>query len=300
MAIDATKYQLTHLLQDAWYKLGQMKKWKLTGGSTTTAINTGWAGVEEQIFEDDDPSLIYGTMVVIKDTLGVAPEGEMGMITDYDSSTQILTFDAISTTLVANDRIGIATPLFPLEDMIELANIALAKLGELDVPDYVTITAGTVNYSLPATIQKPPTLVRFLSASPNVPARIVPEYTVMPDVAGATLRINLPHSYDSGGQLEVYYRDTHPALTAFDSQISDLISHELAVSALVAEAYQWYNNQLGGSNQYFLQRENKALQDLEAALVKYPIRRLAGQVPGFVHWGTRGEYVPLTSDLRGW
>ena len=298
MAYNASKYQLTHLLQDVWYKLGQLKRWKITGGSNTTAINTTWAGVEEQIFEDDDPALIYGTMVVVKDTAGVAPEGEFGMITDYDSSASTLTFDQISASLAANDRIGIASPLFPLEDMISLANVALAKLGELDVPEYVNVENGVTQYTLPSGVQNYPVLVRHLSATPNVRPRIVPEYSVMPDTAGVQLTLIVPKLYDVGGQFEIFYRAPHPKLTTFDSQISDVISPEVASSALVAEAYQWYNNQLGGSNQYFLQRENKALQDLEAALVKHPIRKLPGQVQGFVHWGQEGRYIPLTSDLR--
>jgi hypothetical protein len=298
MAYDATRYQLTHLLQDAWYKLGQIKRWKATGGSNTTVVNTTWAGVEEQIFEDDDPALIYGTMVVIEDTGGLAPEGELAMITDYDSSTSTITFDQISSAISANDRIGIVSPLFPLEDMISLANIALSKLGEIDVPEYVTVQNGTTVYSLPAGVQTIPSMVRHLSATANVRPRIVSEWTVMPDSPESALSISIPKFYDVGGQFEIFYRSTHPTLTDFDSTILASISPEVAVSALVAEAYQWYNNQLGGSNQYFLQRENKALQDLEAALVKHPIRKLPGQIQGFVHWGQEGRYVPLTSDLR--
>lgn len=275
-----------------------MKRWKVTGGSTTTVVNSVWAGVEEPVFEDDDPALIYGTVVVLKDTLGAAPEGEMGMITDYDSSTNTVTMDALSAAVAANDRVGIVTPQFPLEDMIELANIALQKLGDLDVPDYVTATAGTLQYSLPTAIQKKPTLIRYLPSGANLPSRIVDGWTVMPDSAGVDLTISLQNPVDAGGQLEIFYRDTHPTLTAFDSQISEVIHPELAVCALLAEAYQWYNNQLGGANQYFLQRENKAIQDLEQMMVKHPIPHLPEWLPGFPHWGNRGDYVPGTSDLR--
>lgn len=299
MAYDRTKYQLTQLLQDAWYKMGQIKKWTLTGGSATTSINSVWAGVEEQIFEDDDPALIYGTVVCIESTDHLSPEGEYGMVTDYDSSTNTLTHGALSAVLQSGDKIGIASPLFPVDDMIELANIALQKLGEIDVPDYVNTTAGAVSYTLPSTIRSYPILVRYLSPNALIRPRVVSGWSVSPMSPGTSLVIVVPGGFDeSGGRLEVFYKSLHPKVTSFDSTISEFISPELALSALVAEAYEWYNNQLGGSNQYFLQRENKALQDLEAALVKSPIHRLTGQVSGMPHWGGSTQYVPLTNDAR--
>lgn len=298
MAINATKYQLTHLLQDAWIRMGQLKRWKATGGTAATVINTTWAGVEEPVFEDDDPALIYGTVVVMKDTAGAAPEGEMGMITDYDSASSTITMETLSGSVAVNDRIGIASPQFPFEDMIELANLALQKLGEIDIPEYVNVTAGTISYTLPSAVQKRPTLIRYISPTSAVPPRTLHNWFVMPDTSGVDLIVELPNSLDSGGQLEVFYRDSHPTLTAFDSQVIDIVNPELAVCALVAEAYQWYNNQLGGANQYFLQRENKAIQDLEQAMVKHPVPHVPEYIQGLPHWGIRGDYVPGTSDLR--
>lgn len=299
MTYDRTKYQLTQLLQDAWYKMGQIKKWNLTGGSNTTSVNSVWAGVEEQIFEDDDPALIYGTVVCIESTDHLAPEGELGMVTDYDSSTNTLTHGTLSATLQSGDKIGIASPLFPVDDMIELANIAIQKLGEIDLPDYVNTSAGVNTYTLPSTIRSYPTLVRYFSPNPLIRPRVINGWSVIPLSPGTNLEIVVPNGFDeSGGQLEIFYRASHVKVTSFDAAISEFINPELVLAALVAEAYQWYNNQLGGSNQYFLQRENKALQDLEAALVKFPIHRMAGQVSGMPHWNSGTQYVPLTNDAR--
>jgi hypothetical protein len=126
---------------------------------------------------------------------------------------------------------------------------------------------------------------------------MVQGWDVIPASPGSNWTLVLPDLSANYG-IEVLYRGLHPKLTAFDSPIVETIHPELALSALLAEAYQWYNNQVGGSNQYFLQRENKALQDLEAAKVEYQIESFPGQVQGMVHWGRRGRYVPLTSDLR--
>lgn len=301
MAIDATKYQLTHLLQDAWYRMGQLKRWKATGGTQTTVVNTTWAGVEEQIFEDDDPALIYGTLVVLKDTAGAAPEGEMALITDYDSSSQTLTMDSLSAAVASGDRIGIASPLFPFEDMIELANIALRKLGDIDIVDTsLSIVANQTEYTLPTAFNKRPVRVRRQTSqtASNNQWELVQGWDVIPATAGSQWTLVVPH-LSQGYSLEVMYRDAHPELTAFDSYILDAIAPELAVCAVVAEAFQWYNNQLGGSNEYFLQRENKAIQDLESAMVRHFTPKTPEQVQGLPHWGIRGDYVPGTSDLRG-
>lgn len=301
MAIDATKFQLTHLLQDAWYRMGQMKRWTATGGSATTVVNTTWAGVEEPIFEDDDPAVIYGTVVVLKSTDGLAPEGQAGMITDYDSSTNTITMETLTAVVGAGDKIGIAAPLFPYEDMIELANVALQKLGDIDIVDTsIVVVAGQTEYNLPAAINERPIRVRRqgVQVSNNNQWENVIGWDVIPQTTGAQWKLVVPDTIAPNYSLEVVYRDSHPTLTAFDSIILDTIHPELAVCAVIAEAYQWYNNQLGGANQYFLQRENKAIQDLEQALVKNPIRHIVEQVSGMVHWGESSEYVPGTGDLR--
>lgn len=300
MALDVTKYQLTQLLQDAWYRMGQMRRFIVTGGDTDTIENTGWAGVEEPTFEDDDPAVIGGTAVVLS-AGGTAPEGEWGEITDYDSATTALGIRALSAAVASGDRIGIASPLFPVEDMIELANIAIQKLGEIDVPyTGISIVANQTEYSLPSYISRRPTAVYWQSnqASGNNQWRLLQNWRIEPAAVGTVWKLivsPLPQAHT----LQIWYAGMHPKLTAFDSEISPSITPELIINALIAEAFQWYNNQLGGQNQYFMQRENKAIQDLEASLVRYPVSRLVEQVQGFPHWGQLGEYVPGTSDLRG-
>lgn len=301
MTYSATKFQLTHLLQDAWFRMGQMKAWKATGGSTTTLINTAWAGVEEQIYEDDDPALIYGSVVVLDDSggLGAAPEGEIARITDYDSSLQTITMDAITADIASGDRVGIASPLFPFQDMLEAANIALQKLGDIDIPDVSLVSAAAqTEYTLPAAIRQKPLRVRYqtIQDSANNQWRTLPDYGIIPATVGSNWKLVLPQ-LAPGYTIEVLYRGKHPKLTSYDSNIIETVDPELAVCALLAEAYQWYNNQVGGSNQYMLQRENKAIQDLEAAKILYPLNHFVQSIGGMPHWTDRNKYVPLTSDL---
>lgn len=290
MAYNKDGYQLTHLLQDAWQRMGQLRRWIVTGGSTTTVVNTDWAISEEPIFEDDDPSLIFGTAVVMSDAggLGAAPEGEFGMITDYDSSSTTATIDALTSAIGAGDRVGIVSPLFPLEDMISLANIALRRIGDIDLVDTSLVTeGGQTEYTLPATIRQRPIRVRVQGNVDNADNRWeeVQGWSVVPATAGSSWTLVLPEMV-GGYAIEVLYRAEHPELTSFSSDIQEAIRPELALCALIAEAYQWYNNQVGGSNQYFLQRENKAIQDYEAARVMNPVRHIVEQIQGLPHWNS--------------
>lgn len=301
MAYSKSKFQLTHLLQDVWYRMGQFTTWKVTGGSATTVVNTNWAGVEEQIFDDDDPALIYGSAVVVEDAAGAgaAPEGEIGSITDYDSSTYTITMDTLSSSVASGDRVGIASPQFPYQDMRELANIAIRKLGKIDnIDTSITTSAGRTEYTMP--IQVAPKRVRMqtvLGSTNNNKWEVVQGWSVIPAAPGTGWTLVIPNMVQ-GYKLELLYEDLHPELTAYDSNISELIAPELLTSAVIAEAFQWYNNKINGSNAYFLQRENKAIQDLAEAKVNYPINRIDEQVAGLPHWGLSGRYVPKTSDLR--
>lgn len=298
MTYSPTRYQLTHLLQDAWGRLGQLSTWAATGGSATTSINTAWAGVEDEVFEDDDAGLIYGSVVVTESTDNAAPEGEIARITDYDSSSQTITHDTLSASVQSGDRIGIVSPLFPYEDMKRMADLAIRKLGKLDLIDSsIVVVAGQTEYTLPIRSAPKAVKMRTNAASGDYKSEFIQPWSVKPATAGGFWTLVVP-DLPSGYVLELLYEDFHPKLNVYDDDIAEIIVPELATAALVAEAYQWYNNRINGSNQYLLQRENKAIQDLEQAKAMYPVRKIQRQVQGFPHWGTRSDFVPLTSDER--
>jgi hypothetical protein len=181
--------------------------------------------------------------------------------------------------------------------MIEAANIGIARLGEVEVPDTsLSVQSGVTEYTLPSTIRQRPLQVNSRTSSTE-DWKPVQGWGVIPATAGSDWTLVIP-PFSNGTSLQVIYRAAHPRLTSYSSDVFDSIHPELALCATVAEALQWYNNQVGGSNQYFMQRENKALQDLESAMIKYPIPGVIEQWQGMPHWGKRGDYVPGTSDLR--
>ena len=187
-----------------------------------------------------------------------------------------------------------------MNDMIELANIALRKLGEVDLVDTSLTVAGfQTEYTLPSTIRTKPFAVKVQEVTGSTNNNMWREvnFDVIPATPGSNWTLVIPE-YVNGQTIQVWYRGLHPEVTAFSSDISETIHPDLATCALIAEAYQWYNNRIGGSNEYFLQRENKAMQDLNQAKVDHPVYRAVEKLNGFPHWSNSNRYVPLTSDLR--
>ena len=114
MAYSPSKFLLTHLLQDAWKAMGQSRRWKITGGSATTVVNSAWAGIEDAVYEDNDFALVNGTVIVAKDLggLGASPEGKMSRIATYDAALFTITLaDTLTDALVSGDLVSIASLL---------------------------------------------------------------------------------------------------------------------------------------------------------------------------------------------
>ena len=303
MAYSPSKFLLTHLLQDAWKAMGQSRRWKVTGGSATTVVNSAWAGIEDAVYEDNDFALVNGTAIVAKDSggLGASPEGRYSRISSYDAALFTLSLsDTLTDGVVSGDLVTIASPMIPLEDMIELANDSLRYLGDFDLIDTsVTIAGSQTEYTLPSVIRQRPLSVQIqtVQAVGNNQWEFVNNWDIRPATAGADWVLVVPPG-SVGHVLSVKYRILHPEVASYDSPILETIHPDLAVACLTAHAFQWMNNKTGGTSDYWIQRENKAWQDLEIAKVRFPIEKEVGQVRGFPHWGNRARYVPLTSDLK--
>lgn len=283
--------------------MGLSQKWKATGGSATTAINTAWAGIEEALFEDNDDGLINGTICVATDAggAGASPEGKVSRISTYDAASSTITFsDTVTDAIATGDKILTVNPLIPLEDMIELANNAMMYLGDFDLIDTsLSFNDAQTEYTMPSVIRQKPlgVQVQTLQDANSNMWKNVNVFNVRPATAGQNWTLVLPQG-SSGYTIAIKYRILHPKLTAYDSDILEVIHPDLAKACLVAHAYQWVNNKLGGNNEYLVARENTAWQELEIAKARFPIEKEVGQVQGMPHWGVRARYIPLTSDLK--
>lgn len=307
MAYSQTQFQLTHLLQRVYRRLKVARTMIATGGSTTTIVDTNLADYLAESNEDN--YLDNWTAIVIRDAggSGAAPEGEFNRISDFVASTGTITVPAAwsgTSEVASGDRYMIASPDFPLNDMIEIVNDALVSLGNIPVPNTSLTTADNqTEYTLPVALTGSQLLDLEVQgdtddANDNQYAQITNHQIVPPTAPGATGTLVIPQ-LGSGYTIRVTYLGLHPRVQDFDDDISSYIHPELAVAVCVAHALQWYNTIRGGTDKYFLSREDRAWNQYEITKQNYPVVIPDRRVQGFPHWTDYGIDLQDSPDLAG-
>ena len=267
-------YFLWQLLRDAYQELGQLQVAQATGGTTTTLVDSQLSGGR-----DDDWN--GGTVIVLDDAGGAgdAPEGEFAVVTDYEDTSGTLMIDTLTAAVAAGDTYGLANALYPLRQMIELANLALKGLGDILQVDTVTLTtaAGQTEYSAAAAWQRRPPIRVDIQTNTNDADdnrwEIVRGWEFVPAAAGSAGLIGFRTQPTAGRKLRVWYLGAHPRLEAYDDPIHESIVETLAAAAVVEKALLWQVSRLDGQNDFLLQRLNDARSALEQARQQHPIWR---------------------------
>ncbi len=145
-------YSLWQLLRDAYSELGQLQVAEATGGSAATLVDSKLTGTGR----DDD---WQGGAVIILEADGESPEGEFGRVSGYVDSTGTLTFPAMTVAVECGDLYGLVPEVYPLHQMIVLANLALRGLGDVLNVDTTTLDTESGRSEYPASIawkRRPP------------------------------------------------------------------------------------------------------------------------------------------------
>jgi len=292
MAYSATQPQLTHILQQLYRRLGG-KVTLATGGSTTTVIDTKLA--EELADSNEDDIYNGGTVIVIEDAGGAAaaPEGEFSRVTDYVASTQTLTCSpALTTAPASGDRVLIASPDFPLYDMIEVANDALKYISR--VPRYdtsITTAANQTEYTLPLAVKGRQILdveMQGITTDANDNRwQKIPNWLEGFAAAGSTGTFRLVQ-LASGYTIRITYLAEHARVDAFDDYIDEHFDRNLVHAAVYAHALQWKNDRdalSGGADNATLGLEQKAWSQLDREMIRNRVQLPQRRVQGFPHWG---------------
>lgn len=261
-----------------WQDLGKIEAFEefvATGGSTTTVVNGKIADRQDR--PEDNYSIDF-TAIVVRDAGGAsaAPEGEMQRISAYVSGTYTHTVDTAFTVAPASgDYIAIANADIPLREMYRAINNALVKIGEIpQVDTSLTSAAQQTEYALPVALKRENLLfVEFQGITNDAnDNRYIPiyDYRIIPGAPGSTGLLVLPQLI-SGRTIRLTYRAVHPVVSTFSSYISEYIHPAVLIPAVAKECLRWWNGVNGGGNQYWLQKENEAANELELMLRKYPI-----------------------------
>lgn len=261
-----------------WGKLGKIETFEefiATGGSTTTVIN---GKVAERQDRPEDNYSIDGTVVVVRDAGGAsaAPEGEMQRISSYNSSTYTHEVDTAFTAAPASgDYIAIANSDIPLREMYRAINNALREMGEIPLTNSsLTSASNQTEYTLPVALKREDLLrieyQTLTNDTDNNEWQHIQKYDIIPSAPGSTSILVLPQ-LPADRTIRITYMGVHPAITTYSSVISEYIHPAVVYPAVIKQILSWQNALTGGGENYWLQRENEASQELEDQLRKHPI-----------------------------
>ena len=256
---------LSQLLQAGYRKLGQIRFYPTTGGSTTTAVVAQLA---------NQKSTKKGVLFVVETSDNAAPEGEYQRITAYAKTSGTFTVDTI-TAIGTGDKVGIANDFYPIHTVVELANDALRALGDLELVDTTTLDSASnqTEYDLPVAWKNGLLQLDIQGKTDDVNdnqwIRIfdVDEY---PDVPGSTGNLILPQ-LPSAHDLRAVYLAKHPRVNTYADVIDEKINPEVATWALVVEMLNWQYER--GKNSIIAQSLTSARNELARAKADWPIKR---------------------------
>jgi hypothetical protein len=262
-------YALSDLMRELMNSLGQTETFLATGGTTTTIINAKIADRTELPL--DNYAVDFYALVSLDAALtGVAPEKQYQRVSAYDSSTYTFTVDTAFTVAPAvGDTIDLVTNIIPFLSAIACVTRAMQGLI-ITLPDVtLTTVANQQLYSLPVTAKRErPRVVKIQNtAADNDSYSQRYDYEYIPAAPGTVGGLRFfDYIGTTGLTIQVLY-DTEPTrLTAYNSVISETITPRLALAISKVAVLEWFNNQNGGTDDYWMRRENMARDELDRVM----------------------------------
>jgi hypothetical protein len=265
-------YIFTQLLQDIYTELGQLRTGDASAGSASALTDAALAGAHA------DGDWNNGTLFVT-DAGETAPHGEFAAISGFDAASGELTLaQPLSAAIEEGDRYALASALYPLATLIELANAGLRAFGDIPLVDEQVLSSLDGHSSYVATLEwtrRRPLRIDYLAVpglSSADPWRTVHDWDFVPAAPGGSSLILFAAALPHGRPLRVWYQAAHPSLRNHDDPIAGAISPELAVAAGVERALRWQNARLGG-DAHVAQRWEQAQAALAEVRRSFPIWR---------------------------
>ncbi len=267
---------LSDVLQAGYADLGQLNVSLATGGSTTTIVDSTQTDGDDDAWKD-------GAAFIIRDAGGAAaaPEGQFNRVSAYVGATGTLTVDtAFTVAVAAGDTYGLVGSYYPLRQMIKAVNDALRGLGDVDLTDTTTLDTASITTEYSAAVawkRAKPFRVDVQTITGNSGDnewRTYDSWEYVPAVAGTAGKIIFPDFPFPSRDVRVWYKGPHPAVALYSDPIAEVFDPETVVQAFVAKALDWQNTRSQGSDQFLLQRGQKAEQRLANLLVERPRLRV--------------------------
>ena len=221
---------LSDVVQQVVAELGFGVTGVATGGSTTTLIDTKLLDRYSENYFDE------GTLLVVYDAGGAsaAPQGEWGVVSNFNNQNNTVTINAaLTTAIAAGDVYVLASARFQLYEIIDAVNRATKETGDVEtVNSSNTVVAAQLEYTLPAATTTV-TKVEYNTIVGDANWLGLEEITgweVRKAASGSAGTLVLPYLPPVGRTLYITYTGKHPARFTAAGVIDDRI--DLAALAL--------------------------------------------------------------------
>jgi hypothetical protein len=233
-------YLFENLLQNTATRLGNGFYFRgtATGGTPTTLIDTG-------ISDHSDDELVQGTIILTRDAggLSASPEGKVGVITAYDSTSRTITFTPTFTDApAAGDDYMVVYSSYPLNELYKQANLALRDIGKIALWDTsITGVNGQSEYAFPVTMKSEEPVSVWLqdhTVATN-PFFQVYDYYIRPAAAGSTGKLVFYSPLDAIYTVGITYKSFHPDVYNYSDIIHEMVDTNMLEIMLAMDVIRW-------------------------------------------------------------
>lgn len=185
-----------------------------------------------------------GTVFVIRDGAGAAPEGQSRVVTDYTGSSGTITVaQAFTAAVGTGDYYGVMTNRYPRSILLGKMNEALMEMGDVPTVDTSLTTVGDqLEYALPVAAKGDLREV-WLARNTAAPYDWEPQLTTRTEwtAAGSAGALIFPRQPRVGYAIKLVYMATHPQVVPENSAalISEYVPLDWLALATAVKCAAW-------------------------------------------------------------
>ena len=257
------------LLNDIFWNMGMLGQvGAASGGSTTTVVDSTLA-----LSTDVKAG---GTIMIVKTTDGLAPQGEAQRVNSNTSNTY--TTNAFTAAVGAGDEYVYISKDFNIYEFIRLVNRGLRKVGMIPLIDKTITTADSQReYTLPVALKRNQIAnVQLQRSTDSNNNQWVPAFDwdiEQNNTAGGTGLLIFKKQPESGYNVKIEYYGEHPEITALSDTLHESVPPELAEAAFAYMLNSSRNSEAIASQSGYRDLYGSSRDEFNEALRRWPIAK---------------------------
>jgi hypothetical protein len=257
------------LLNDIFWNMGMLGQvGAASGGSTTTVVDSTLA-----LSTDVKAG---GTIMIVKTTDGLAPQGEAQRVNSNTSNTY--TTNAYTAAVESGDEYVYISKDFNIYEFIRLVNRGLRKVGMIPLIDKTITTADSQReYTLPVALKRNQIAnVQLQRSTDSNNNQWVPAFDwdiEQNNTAGGTGLLIFKKQPESGYNVKIEYYGEHPEITALSDTLHESVPPELAEAAFAYMLNSSRNSEAIASQSGYRDLYGSSRDEFNEALRRWPIAK---------------------------